>query len=143
MALERRNPKRGGEREAFQGYVIYFSVQNVQGVQGVPGKLLGPVRVLDARFLYVFWATGHWTTGERVIVFQVLVYMLSLSFLVNVLSLSNQNLASRIQCPSFTYLLWLIKKKNTHLIRAYKVKGLIRLIGLKKPLDAIPNIQRT
>ena len=61
----------------------------------------------DARILFKVWATGQWKIGECVIVFQFSVYMLSLSFLVSVLLFSNQNPASRIQCPSFTYLLFL------------------------------------
>ena len=51
---------------------------------------LGKSKPCDARFFKV-WATGQWKIGECAIVFQFLVYMLSLSFLVSALSFSDQN----------------------------------------------------
>ena len=48
------------------------------------------VYAYDAGFLFKVWATGQWKIGECAIVFQFSVCMLSLSFLVSVLSFSNQ-----------------------------------------------------
>ena len=51
--------------------------------------------------LFVVWATGHWRIGECAIVFQASGYMLTLSFLVSVLSFSDQEPSHQIRCPSY------------------------------------------
>ena len=49
------------------------------------------IYIYDAQFLFKVWATGQWKIGECVIVSQFSGYMLSLSFVVSVLSFFNQN----------------------------------------------------
>ena len=79
--------------------------------------------IYDARFLFKVWATGQWKIGECVIVFQFSGYMLSLSFLVSVLSFSNQKPC--VTNPmSILYISPMTDKKTTHhigsLIRAIR-----------------------
>ena len=93
------------------------------------GYLLG---LYDARFLFKVWATGQWKIGECVIVFQFSGYMLSLSFLVSVLSFSNQKPC--ITNPmSILYMSPMTDKKTTHHIEIMenKMETAISGLGLK------------
>ena len=72
------------------------------------------------RFLFKVWATGQWKIGECVIVFQFSLYMLWLSFLVSVLSFSNQK--TFVTNPmSILYISPMTDKKN-HVLK-FRVRG--------------------
>ena len=76
----------------------------------------------DARFLFKFWATGQWKIGECAIVFKFSVYMLSLSFLVSVLSFSNQKPC--VTSPmSILYISPMTDKKPRIISRSCLTKG--------------------
>ena len=67
----------------------------------------------DAGFSFKVWATGQWKIGECFTVFQFSVYMLSLSFLVSVLSFSNQKPCVR-NPMSMLYISPMTDKKTAH-----------------------------
>ena len=75
----------------------------------------------DARFLFKVWATGQWKIGECVIVFQFSGHMLSLSFLVSVLSFSNQKPCVTNPMSSL-YISPMTDKKATHHIIPHTLK---------------------
>ena len=83
---------------------------------------LYPKGPCDARFLFKVWATGQWKIGECVIVFQLSGYVLSLSFLVSVLSFSNQKPCVR-NPMSILYISPMTDKKNTHHVAIWDILG--------------------
>ena len=82
---------------ALQEYSAVAAGHHCQRYCAVIGHCRGTLRlhtarILDARFLFKVWATGQWKHGECVIVFRFSECLLLLSFLVSVLSFSNQKL---------------------------------------------------
>ena len=72
-------------------------------------------------FLFKVWATGQWKIGGCVVAFQFSVYMLSLSFLVSVLSFSDQK-PSVTNPMSILYISPMTDRKTTHHIEIVEKK---------------------